>query len=172
MYISSACALASVKSRLVSPFGYRLTWVVPEKRAVKWVCVCVCILQHKQLSGYLVAFLLAHPLFTRRRWGGLMFCWCFTFCYTCLVISVRPIISTSTEPIFTKFAGLLELWPQMNDLKLFFRSLVGHCHGNQFCISHDIRYSSAAGIRQERQLLCRAQANILPDSMNAGEPIN
>ena len=28
-----------VKSRLVLPFWYRLTWVVPEKGAVKWVCV-------------------------------------------------------------------------------------------------------------------------------------
>ena len=26
------------------PFWYRLTWVVPEKRAVKWVCVCVYLL--------------------------------------------------------------------------------------------------------------------------------
>jgi len=32
---------ASVKSRLVSPLWYRLTRVVPEKRAVKRVCVCV-----------------------------------------------------------------------------------------------------------------------------------
>ena len=34
-------SLASVKSRLVLPFWYRLTRVVPEKRSVKWVCVCV-----------------------------------------------------------------------------------------------------------------------------------
>ena len=33
-------SLASVKSRLVLPFWYRLTWVVPDKRAVKRVCVC------------------------------------------------------------------------------------------------------------------------------------
>ena len=36
-----------------------------------------------------------------------------------LVIFVRPIISTSTRPIFTKFAGLVELWPA-DGLKLFF----------------------------------------------------
>jgi len=35
-------------------------------------------------------------------------------------ISVRPIISTSTEPIFAKFAGLVELWLLMNDLRLVF----------------------------------------------------
>ena len=35
-----AWSLASVKSRLVLPFWYWLTWVVPE-RAVKRVCVCV-----------------------------------------------------------------------------------------------------------------------------------
>jgi len=34
-------SLASVKSRLVSPFWYRLTWVVPE--TVERVCVCVII---------------------------------------------------------------------------------------------------------------------------------
>jgi len=36
------------------------------------------------------------------------------------VLSASPITSTSTGPIFTKFAGLVELWPWMNDLKLFF----------------------------------------------------
>jgi len=33
-------SLASVKSRLVLPFSYRLTWVVLEKRAIKRVSVC------------------------------------------------------------------------------------------------------------------------------------
>ena len=33
-------SLASVKSRLVLSFWYRLTRIVPEKRAVKWVCAC------------------------------------------------------------------------------------------------------------------------------------
>ena len=50
-----------------------------------------------------------------------------------LVISVRPIISTSTGPIFTKFAGLVELWPYMNDPSYFLRSLKGCCRGNRFC---------------------------------------
>jgi len=30
--------------------------------------------------------------------------------YIFLVFSIRPITSTSTRPIFTKFAGLAELW--------------------------------------------------------------
>jgi len=33
-------SLASVKSRLVLPFWYRLTWVVPEKGPLN-MCVCV-----------------------------------------------------------------------------------------------------------------------------------
>ena len=37
-------SLASVKSRLVLPFWYRLTWVVPEKGPFNG-CVCVCVLQ-------------------------------------------------------------------------------------------------------------------------------
>ena len=34
--------VSAVKSRFVLPFWYRLTWVVPGKRAVKLVCVCLC----------------------------------------------------------------------------------------------------------------------------------
>jgi len=36
-------SLASVKSRLVLPFWYRFTWVIPEKGPLN-VCVCVCLL--------------------------------------------------------------------------------------------------------------------------------
>ena len=36
-------SLASVKSRLVLPFWYRLTWVVPEKWPLNG-CVCVCFI--------------------------------------------------------------------------------------------------------------------------------
>jgi len=39
------------------------------------------------------------------------------------------------------------------------------------CSSHDIRKGGSISIQQERQLLCRVQANKLPDSMDAGEPI-
>ena len=35
-------SIASVKSRLVLPFWYRLTWVVPEKGPLNG-CVCVCV---------------------------------------------------------------------------------------------------------------------------------
>ena len=38
-------SLASVKSRLVLPFWYQLTRVVPDKRTVKWMCVCSCVVQ-------------------------------------------------------------------------------------------------------------------------------
>jgi len=31
------------KIQIGSTFWYRLNWVVPEKRAVKWICVCVCV---------------------------------------------------------------------------------------------------------------------------------
>jgi len=37
-------SLASVKSRLVLPFWYRLTRVVPEKGPLNG-CVCVCVMQ-------------------------------------------------------------------------------------------------------------------------------
>jgi len=35
--------LAPVKSRLVLPFWYRLTWVVPDRGPLNG-CVCVCVL--------------------------------------------------------------------------------------------------------------------------------
>ena len=41
--------------------------------------------------------------------GGHMFCLCFLFIYFRFMISGGQIISTSTGPIFTKFAGLPEL---------------------------------------------------------------
>ena len=46
-------SLASVKSRLFLPFWYQLTCVVPE-RAIKWVCVyvCVCILLFFYYCGF------------------------------------------------------------------------------------------------------------------------
>ena len=40
----ATASLASVKSRLVLPFLYWLTRVVPEKRPLN-VCVCVCVIQ-------------------------------------------------------------------------------------------------------------------------------
>ena len=42
MVICHSLFLASVKSRLVFPFWYRLTWVVPEKGPLNR-CVCVCV---------------------------------------------------------------------------------------------------------------------------------
>ena len=45
-------SLASVKSRLVLPFWYWLTRVVPDKGPLNW-CVCVCSMKNKtKLSGW------------------------------------------------------------------------------------------------------------------------
>jgi len=58
-------SLASVKSRLVLPFWYQLTWVVPEKRPLNvcvyvfsytinvtvCVCVCVCVCDNVHAAG-------------------------------------------------------------------------------------------------------------------------
>jgi len=92
--------------------------------------------------GHTVADTKAYQFFTfrppalleaqaRRAYVSLLFFNIYLFIY-CLV---RPIISTSTGPIFTEFAGLVELWLWVNDLKFPFRSLKGRCHGNQFCAS-------------------------------------
>ena len=44
-------SLASVKSRLVLPFWYRLTWVVPDKWPLNG-CVCVCVIKVKRLDNH------------------------------------------------------------------------------------------------------------------------
>ena len=47
-------SLASVKSRLVLPFWYRLTRVVPEKGPLNGcVCVCVCVCHYRKLFSIL-----------------------------------------------------------------------------------------------------------------------
>ena len=43
-YHCRSLILAPVKSRLVLPFWYRFTWVVPDKGTLN-ECVCVCVLQ-------------------------------------------------------------------------------------------------------------------------------
>ena len=71
----------------------------------------------------------------------------------------------------------------MNDLELFFfdfsrdvavaTNFVGKVIFQYTrCSSRDIRYGGTAGIRREGQLLYRAQADKLPDSTDAGEPVN
>jgi len=50
-------SLASVKSRLVFPFWYQLTRIVPEKRPLNGcVCVCVCFsFSHMAVDGICIA---------------------------------------------------------------------------------------------------------------------
>ena len=57
------------------------------------------------------------------------------------VIFVRPIISTSTGPIFTEFAGLVELRPQMNDRKFFFDSSRDVAVATNFLGKIDLQYT-------------------------------
>ena len=80
------------------------------------------------MHGIRCDLLLIHPLCAKRRRRGLMAYVLLLF----LVISVRPIISTSSGPIFPKFAGLVDLWPYLNNLKLFFSIPEGTLL-NQFC---------------------------------------
>ena len=104
-----------------------------------------------------------------------MFCLRFIFILFFFIFNdfVRPIISTSTGTIFTKFAGLVEPWLWMNDLKLGFRSLKGRCRGNQFCRPHPgpIHRNGFAcdsvdgGVRQEVQVLRWTQASQRTDQL-------
>jgi len=74
--------------------------------------------------------LLAHPLGAKSGREGLMFCCCCF--YTFSDFYKTNYLNIYRISIFARFAGLVELWTQMNDLKLFFRSLKGRCGGNKF----------------------------------------
>ena len=52
-YHCHSLSLAPVKSRLVLPFWYQLTWVVPDKRPLNG-CVCVCVSHVDWCSVYIV----------------------------------------------------------------------------------------------------------------------
>jgi len=64
-------SLAPVNPDLILPFWYRLTWVVPDKRAVKWVLLlyCVCYYRHKYLMAQNIAV-----FFLDRFWCNITFC--------------------------------------------------------------------------------------------------
>ena len=74
-----------------------------------------------------------NPPGSAARAGSCSACFLYTL-YLFWTISVRSIISTATESIFTKFSGLVELWLQMNELKLVYRSLKGRYLGNHFFV--------------------------------------
>jgi len=83
------------------------------------------------------------------------------------------IISTSTGPILSKFAGFVELWRCVNDLKLVFRFFKGRCRGNQFCgpnpgLIHRVGFacdSLDGGVRQEVQVRRWTQSNELTNQL-------
>jgi len=63
-------SLASVKSRLVLPFWYRLTWVVPEKGPLN---VCVCYVSRYIVSAMCWFHFEKKILSMIKGWGGVSF---------------------------------------------------------------------------------------------------
>ena len=55
LYPKTPSSLASSKSRLVLPFWYRLTRVVPENCRYTGVCVCQCVYLFVSVSVYICA---------------------------------------------------------------------------------------------------------------------
>jgi len=54
------------------------------------------------------------------------------FVYFFSVPTSRHVISKTTRPIFTKFAGLIVVWERLINCSFILQSLKGRCHGNQF----------------------------------------
>ena len=114
--------------------------------------------------------LLAHRLCVKRRRGGLMFCWCF-FIFSCIyehfIDSIKPIISTSTWPIFTKFAGLVELWQPILWAKStsFPHLVVRMTFARAAPPAYDKKGNCYAGRKQTNYLTGWTQANQLTDQL-------
>ena len=90
---TATLSLASIKSRLVLPFWYRLTWVVPDKRAVKRVCVCV------------VTRLLTCSLLLRLHAAGLVF-----FLVLRRLIFQNPELRELSRWPFTSDSSVCDVW--------------------------------------------------------------
>jgi len=83
------------------------------------------------------------------------------------VISVRPIISTSTGPIFMKFAE--NVGHRWTIWSYSFDPSTDIAMATNFVSKIDTNISlHTTSIRKQRQLQCRTQANKLPDSMYEG----
>ena len=65
-------SLALVKSRLVLPFLYWLTPCSPGQRAVKRVCVCVCVLIRLAHEIWWCMFVCVHQLLVCSTWPSLL----------------------------------------------------------------------------------------------------
>ena len=87
-------SLASVKSRLVLPFWYRLTWVVPEKGPLNG-CVCV-VATNTTMQRHCHILTPTHPF------NGPLFCvlvhffWLVNVCFCCVKFSLFSIPSQET----------------------------------------------------------------------------
>ena len=72
LHMAQLMPLAAVKSRLVLPFWYRLTWVVPDKGSLN-VCVCVCgvcgIFIERTLYHWSCVFVRRHQRSMFGRWA-------------------------------------------------------------------------------------------------------
>ena len=94
-YHCYSLSLASVKSRLVLPFWYRLTRVVPEKGPLN-VCVCVCV-----CVSTVSKIMYSYCLLQEQQWwlciypsdysfiSQLDFCWPFQWHYTFLYVQAN-----------------------------------------------------------------------------------
>ena len=80
-------SLAAVKSRLVLPFWYRLTWVVPEKGPLN-VCVCVCFDTVAWASGPVKSEWWGVGVVISLEWGA--DCISYSWCHSHLKIPSSP----------------------------------------------------------------------------------
>ena len=76
-------SLASVKSRLVLPFWYRLTWVVPDKGPLNGH-VCVCVLTVTLVSAGCLFSLFYLAVFIERFFDFFSLFLCFFSAHNCL----------------------------------------------------------------------------------------
>ena len=93
-------SLASVKSRLILPFRYRPTQVVPEKGPLN-VCVCVCVwheqYEYRSIFSTYIASGMHICLLCSEQWA----CWQF-FYDAALLLTLMMVMSNLYTKIYTK----------------------------------------------------------------------
>jgi len=97
-------SLASVKSRLVLPFWYRLTWVVPEKGPLNR---CVCVSHYCMICASMVTHYVPVSVTSRRcvePLGGSTCILAWRLPLTCLTLCCKDIkVSTKNMESFLNF---------------------------------------------------------------------
>ena len=122
-------SLASVKSRLVLPVWYRLTWVVLEQGPLNG-CVCVCLCQ---LLKVLKRTFTSWRTPWREVWSGKLFCF---------------LKLNEVNILWAQFISTLQLIHVEHNAQIILYCYCQLCESMHFCLKHPLRFQSFESIKQ------------------------